>query len=188
MARCVWPAWRPPIGIPSAVDLWRDPPTRGRWLSPPVVDAMKATFGGRRTDPAVLNRRGYAPINLRRACGHVDWNVRNARPGWSSIASAAPWSAIIAVMPRRRPRPASIAARSISSWPAVPGVERLAEEAAELFPRHGSSFSHRTKLLMNRVEAEAAVERMQINGEIDILIGTQMAAKGHQFPESDSSR
>ena len=61
-----------------------------------------------------------------------------------------------------------------------PGVERLAEEALELFPEARLEL-FTSDSLTNRDEASAAVERM-IAGEIDILIGTQMVAKGHHFP------
>jgi primosomal protein N' (replication factor Y) len=59
-------------------------------------------------------------------------------------------------------------------------VERLAEEAHELFPTARIEL-FTSDTLMNRNEAADAVDRMT-NGEIDILIGTQMAAKGHHFP------
>ena len=67
------------------------------------------------------------------------------------------------------------------NWVACgPGVERLAEEAHTLFPEAKVEL-FTSDSLMNREEATAAVERMEA-GEIDILIGTQMAAKGHHFP------
>src|ERR1044072_6123367 len=54
----------------SAVDLRRQAPSRGRWLSPPVVEAMKRTFEAKEQTLLFLNRRGYAPLTLCRACGH----------------------------------------------------------------------------------------------------------------------
>ncbi|MGE5150435.1 MAG: primosomal protein N', partial [Rhodospirillaceae bacterium] len=53
----------------SAVDLKRYPPERGRWLSPPVVQAMKETLAAGEQTLLFLNRRGYAPITLCRSCG-----------------------------------------------------------------------------------------------------------------------
>ncbi len=127
----------------SAVDLRRDPPSRGRWLSPPVVEAMKETWrpASRRCCSSIAAAMRRSPSA---APAVMDWNVRNARPGWSSIASAAPWSAIIAVMPSRRLRPASIAARSTSSWPAVPVSSVWPRRRWNSFPRRGWNFSPRT--------------------------------------------
>jgi len=54
----------------SAVDLKRQPPERGRWLSPPVLDAMKRTLAAGEQTLLFLNRRGYAPLTLCHTCGH----------------------------------------------------------------------------------------------------------------------
>lgn len=163
----------------SAVDLRRDSPARGRWLSPPVVEAMKATLAAGEQTLLFLNRRGYAPITLCRACGHglecpqcsawlVEHRFRRSLVCHHCGHTEAP-------------------AHSCKHCGAVdqfvacgPGVERLAEEAQELFPEARLEL-FTSDSLMNRDEAEAAVDRM-INGDIDILIGTQMAAKGHHFP------
>src|SRR5216683_1784367 len=120
----------------SAVDLRRQPPARGRWLSPPVVEAMKKTLAAGEQTLLFLNRRGYAPLTLCRACGH------------------------------------GIECPQCSAW--------LAEEALQLFPEARLEL-FTSDSLMNRDEASAAIDRM-VAGEIDILIGTQMAAKGHHFP------
>ena len=163
----------------SAVDLRRDPPARGRWLSPPVVEAMKATLAAGEQILLFLNRRGYAPITLCRACGHglecpqcsawlVEHRFRRALVCHHCGHTEAPAQACKHC-------------GAVDQFVACgPGVERLAEEALELFPEARLEL-FTSDSLMNRVEAEAAVERM-IGGEIDILIGTQMAAKGHHFP------
>ena len=163
----------------SAVDLRRDPPARGRWLSPPVVEAMKATLAAGEQTLLFLNRRGYAPITLCRACGHglecpqcsawlVEHRFRRALVCHHCGHTEAPAQACKHC-------------GAVDQFVACgPGVERLAEEALELFPEARLEL-FTSDSLMNRVEAEAAVERM-IGGEIDILIGTQMAAKGHHFP------
>ena len=61
-------------------------------------------------------------------------SARTARPGWSSIASAACSSATIAATPSGGRTPARTAARRDSLTPVGPGVERLAEEVAARFP------------------------------------------------------
>src|SRR6185295_3955715 len=167
------------LAVLSAIDLRREAPPRGRWLSPPVVEAMKRTLAAGEQTLLFLNRRGYAPLTLCRACGHG-----------IECPQCSAW-----LVEHRFRRTlvchhcghAEPPARDCKNCGAVdqfvacgPGVERLAEEALELFPEARLEL-FTSDSLMNRNEATAAVERM-IAGEIDILIGTQMAAKGHHFP------
>ena len=163
----------------SAVDMRRDPPARGRWLSPPVVEAMKSTLAAGEQTLLFINRRGYAPITLCRACGHglecpqcSAWLVEH-RFRRSLVCHHCGHTEV--------PAHSCKHCGAVDQFVACgPGVERLAEEAQELFPEARLEL-FTSDSLMNRDEAEAAVDRM-INGEIDILIGTQMAAKGHHFP------
>ena len=163
----------------SVVDLRRDPPSRGRWLSPPVVEAMKQTLAAGEQTLLFLNRRGYAPITLCRACGKglecpqcSAWLVEH-RFRRTLICHHCGYSE----PPARDCRHCGAVDQFVACGP---GVERLAEEALELFPEARLEL-FTSDSLMNRDEANAAIERME-KGEIDILIGTQMAAKGHHFP------
>ena len=163
----------------SAIDLRRQAPARGRWLSPPVVEAMKKTFEAGEQTLLFLNRRGYAPITLCRACGQgiecpqcSAWLVEH-RFRRTLICHHCGY----AEQPSRACRHCGAVDQFVACGP---GVERLAEEALELFPEARLEL-FTSDSLMSRDEATAAVERM-IAGEIDILIGTQMAAKGHHFP------
>ena len=163
----------------SVVDLRRDPPSRGRWLSPPVVEAMKQTLAAGEQTLLFLNRRGYAPITLCRACGKglecpqcSAWLVEH-RFRRTLICHHCGYTE----PPARDCRHCGAVDQFVACGP---GVERLAEEALELFPEARLEL-FTSDSLMNRDEANAAVERME-KGEIDILIGTQMAAKGHHFP------
>jgi primosomal protein N' (replication factor Y) len=163
----------------SAVDMRREPPARGRWLSPPVVEPMKQTMAAGEQTLLFLNRRGYAPITLCRACGKglecpqcSAWLVEH-RFRRTLICHHCGYTE----PPARDCRHCGAVDQFVACGP---GVERLAEEALELFPEARLEL-FTSDSLMNRDEANAAVERME-KGEIDILIGTQMAAKGHHFP------
>jgi|FEC22Drversion2_1045045.scaffolds.fasta_scaffold00378_34 primosomal protein N' (replication factor Y) (superfamily II helicase) len=163
----------------SAIDLRRQPPARGRWLSPPVVEAMKRTFEAKEQTLLFLNRRGYAPMTLCRACGHgIEC------PQCSAWLVEHRFRRTLICHHCGHAEPPAHACKycgSVDQFVACgPGVERLAEEALELFPEARLEL-FTSDSLMNRDQATAAVERM-IAGEIDILIGTQMAAKGHHFP------
>ena len=163
----------------SAVDMRREPPARGRWLSPPVLEAMKQTLAAGEQTLLFLNRRGYAPITLCRACGKglecpqcSAWLVEH-RFRRTLICHHCGYTE----PPARDCRHCGAVDQFVACGP---GVERLAEEALALLPEARLEL-FTSDSLASRDEATAAVERM-IAGEIDVLVGTQMAAKGHHFP------
>src|SRR5262245_20177683 len=164
----------------SAIDLRRESPPRGRWLSPPVVEAMKRTLEAGEQTLLFLNRRGYAPLTLCRACGHgiecpqcSAWLVEH-RFRRTLICHHCGYA--------EPPAQACRHCGAIDQFVACgPGVERLAEETLALFPEARLEL-FTSDTLINRDEAAAAIDRM-VAGEIDVLIGTQMAAKGHHFPK-----
>jgi primosomal protein N' (replication factor Y) len=164
----------------SAIDLRREQPPRGRWLSPPVVEAMKRTLEAGEQTLLFLNRRGYAPLTLCRACGHgiecpqcSAWLVEH-RFRRTLVCHHCGYA--------EPPAQACRYCGAIDQFVACgPGVERLAEETLALFPEARLEL-FTSDTLINREEATAAIDRMEA-GEIDVLIGTQMAAKGHHFPK-----
>jgi primosomal protein N' (replication factor Y) len=162
-----------------AVDLRKEPPPRGRWLSPPVVEAMKQTLAAGEQTLLFLNRRGYAPMTLCRACGSgIEC------PHCSAWLVEHRFRRMLVCHHCGHGEPPAQACKkcgAVDQFVACgPGVERLAEEALALFPEARLEL-FTSDSLMSRGEAAAAVERMT-QGKIDILIGTQMAAKGHHFP------
>jgi primosomal protein N' (replication factor Y) len=163
----------------SAIDLRKQAPTRGRWLSPPVVEAMQRTLDAGEQTLLFLNRRGYAPLTLCRGCGHG-----LECPQCSAWLVEHRFRRTLVCHHCGHLEPPPQACRycgAVDQFVACgPGVERLAEEALALFPKARLEL-FTSDTLNNRDEATAAIERM-IAGEIDILIGTQMAAKGHHFP------
>ncbi len=126
-----------------------------------------------------LNRRGFAPLVLCRACGHKmkspetdRWLVEHRYTG-RLICHTTGFS-----MPKPKACPECGAQDSLTG--VGPGVERVAEEARHRFPDAVVEvFSSDTTQGADAVRA--LVGRME-RGEIDILVGTQIAAKGHNFP------
>lgn len=161
------------------VDLRETPPETGRWISPPLAQAMAETLAAGEQTLLFLNRRGYAPLVLCRACGEKltapdtdSWLVEHRYTN-RLVCHLTGFS-----MPRPATCPHCGAADSLVSI--GPGVERLEEEARALFPEARIAvFSSDT--VRSAADARALVEAMEI-GEIDILVATQAAAKGHNFP------
>jgi len=157
----------------------RDAPARGRWLSPPLAAAMRETLDRGEQALLYLNRRGYAPLTLCRACGHrfqcpncTAWLVEHR------FRRALVCHHCGHVERRPEACPACGALDCLAAC--GPGVERLAEEVAERFPGHralvlSSDFPGGTERLRRELAAVAA-------GEFRIVIGTQLVAKGHNFP------
>jgi primosomal protein N' (replication factor Y) (superfamily II helicase) len=163
----------------TAIDLRRTPPLPGRWISPPLEQAVRATL--ERGDQALLflNRRGYAPLTLCRHCGHR-WQCPNCAAWLVEHRFRRALLCHHCGHVERTPR-ACVACGTEDSLAACgPGVERLAEEAALAFPGVrsivlSSDFPGGTERL--RRELEAVAER-----EFQLVIGTQLVAKGHNFP------
>ena len=161
------------------VDLREHAPERGRWLSAPLTDAMAATLARGEQVLLFLNRRGYAPVTVCRACGEKmtapdtdSWLVEHRYTG-RLVCHLTGFS-----MPRPDRCPHCAAPDSLVG--VGPGVERLEEEARALFPQaRVAVFSSDTA--PDAQSAKAMVARMTA-GEIDILVATQAAAKGHNFP------
>ncbi len=166
----------PEIGL---IDLKETPPETGRWLSPPMVAAMAQTYARGEQSLLFLNRRGYAPLVLCKACGErmtapdtQSWLVEHRYSG-RLVCHLTGWS-----MPKPDLCPHCGAKESLVSI--GPGVERLEEEARLLFPEARIAvFSSDTT--PNAEAARALVGEMEAGG-IDILVATQAAAKGHNFP------
>jgi primosomal protein N' (replication factor Y) len=161
------------------IDLRETPPEAGRWLSPPLVTAMRETWARGEQTLLFLNRRGYAPLVLCRACGERmtapdtdSWLVEHRYTG-RLVCHLTGFS-----MPKPAACPHCGAKESLVSI--GPGVERVEEEARALFPEARIAvFSSDT--VFDAREARRLVETMAA-GEIDILVATQAAAKGHNFP------
>ncbi|MGZ3378469.1 MAG: replication restart helicase PriA, partial [Phenylobacterium sp.] len=168
-------------GLPDIdlVDLREAPPEAGRWLSPPLVAAMAETLGKGEQVLLFLNRRGYAPLVLCKACGERltapdtdSWLVEHRYSG-RLVCHLTGFS-----MPKPAACPHCGAKDSLVSI--GPGVERVEEEARERFPdARIAVFSSDTAF--DAREGKRLIEAMAA-GEIDILVATQAAAKGHNFP------
>jgi primosomal protein N' (replication factor Y) len=166
----------PPL---EAIDLRKEGPPRGRWIAPRLEAAVEETLARGEQTLLFLNRRGYAPLTLCRTCGHRmrcpncdAWLVEHRYHQQLSCHHCGFSMPPPVACPKCETKGSFVACG--------PGVERLEEEARKLFPQA------RTQVLssdltggVERLKAElAAIAR----GEVDIVIGTQLVAKGHHFP------
>jgi primosomal protein N' (replication factor Y) (superfamily II helicase) len=163
----------------EAIDLRREAPPRGRFISPRLAQEINHAIERREQALLFLNRRGYAPLTLCRACGHrfactiCDAWLVDHRFRQRLVCHHCGFS-----MPRPHICPHCGAEESLVA--VGPGVERLQEEAASLFP------NARTMVLSSDLITSIETMRSELNeiaqGRVDIIIGTQLVAKGHHFP------
>ncbi|MFH1806181.1 MAG: primosomal protein N' [Pseudomonadota bacterium] len=161
------------------VDIRQDRPERQRWITPTLKQRLVETFAAGEQALLFLNRRGYAPLTLCRACGHrfqcpncTAWLVEHR--AWGKLqchhcgyTAKAPDSC-----------PACGAEEKLAAC--GPGVERLFEEAVETFPNLKIEVATSDNIAGPKAAA-ALIDRVHRH-EVDLLIGTQILAKGYHFP------
>ena len=161
----------------TALDMREEPPEKGQWIAPRLAREIFATLDRGEQALLFLNRRGYAPLTLCRACGHQyqcpdcdAWLVEHRFRGVLMCHHCG--------HEQKRPTVCSECGTADSLIPIGPGIERVAEEVATRFP------GARTVILCSDMGSNAQlrdrfaeIER----GDYDIVIGTQLVAKGHHF-------
>jgi primosomal protein N' (replication factor Y) (superfamily II helicase) len=164
----------------EAIDLRRERPPPGRFISPTLAGAVQTAIERGEQALFFLNRRGYAPLTLCRACGyrfscpHCDAWLVDHRFRRQLVCHHCGFAT---------PHPAACPhCQAANSFAAIgPGVERLEEEVRALFPQ--------ARLLVLSSDLVATMERLReelddvAQGRFDIVIGTQLVAKGHHFPK-----
>ncbi|WP_162300707.1 primosomal protein N' [Alkalilacustris brevis] len=162
-----------------AIDLRAERMETGRWISPSLRAAVEARLAVGEQSLLFLNRRGYAPVTICRACGQqVECSDCDARLVEHRFLKRLVCHQCGATRPVPEACPGCGAEGRMA--PVGPGVERLAEEAAAIFPQA------RVVVLSSDLFGSARALKAQIAaiaaGEADIIIGTQLVAKGHNFP------
>ncbi len=163
----------------NLVDLKDHAPEKGDYISMPLIEAMNTVLTRGEQAMLYLNRRGYAPLIICRNCGEKlkspdtdSWLVEHRTTGRAMCHQTG--------FSMRMPKACPECKAEETLVPVGPGVERVAEEAARHFPEAKIEiFSSDTS--GNPADIAARMARME-QGEIDILVGTQMVVKGHNFP------
>ena len=164
----------------AAIDMRAEDLPAGRWISPRLQAAVAARLGRGEQALLFLNRRGYAPVTLCRACGQqIGCSQCDARMVEHRFLKRLLCHQCGETRPIPKTCPACGAEGRLAG--VGPGVERLAEEAAALFP--GARLAVLSSDLFGSVRALKATIARIAAGEADIVIGTQLVAKGHNFPQ-----
>lgn len=170
-------------GLPDVhiIDMTKDKPDKGHFIAPTLAEAMRTTIAGEGGQVLLfLNRRGYAPLTLCRSCGHrfecprcTAWLIEHRKTGKLHCHHCG--------YDTRLPDNCPKCGEADSLVACGPGVERILEEVRERFP------DARTAVLSSDTadtheKLKAILEDIREH-RIDIIIGTQIIAKGHHFPK-----
>jgi primosomal protein N' (replication factor Y) len=165
------------------VDMRVHKPEKGHWgrawLSPPLVTAIDETLRAGEQALLFLNRRGYAPLTLCGHCGHrlhcpqcTAWLVEHRltkRLQCHHCGYNAP-----------RPTACKHCGAENSFVACGPGIERVAEEAQARWPE--AKVRMVASDTLDRPSAVAELIDDILSRRVDVLVGTQVLAKGHHFP------
>jgi primosomal protein N' (replication factor Y) (superfamily II helicase) len=192
------------------VDMREQHMDSGTWISPALRTAIGETLAAGRQVMLFLNRRGYAPLLLCRTCGHrfacadcSSWMVlhgkrKGGQPPQKTQEGAQPPAHASDSMSRSGatysgklqchhcghtqpiPQACPACAEEDSLVACGPGVERVNEEVQQLFPQ--ARVSMMTSDTMGGLATAEDVVQAMTRGEVDVLVGTQMMAKGYHFP------
>jgi len=164
----------------QAVDMRKDGAPPGRWLSPVLERAVEARLKVGEQTLLFLNRRGYAPLTLCRACGaRIEcpncsaWLVEHRYLGALQCHHCGYQMAVPDTCPQCHAPDTLV--------PCGPGIERLAEEVLSLWPQ--ARLAVMASDTLDSPAQTAAMIGQIANGLIDIVVGTQLVAKGYHFPK-----
>ena len=164
----------------TVVDLTLDPPERGHWLAPSLVQALRERLAKGEQSLLFLNRRGYAPLTLCRHCGYrfqcancSAWLVEHRLSRRLACHHCGHEQPVPPACPECGEPDCLVACG--------PGVERIADEVAEVLP--GARIAIVTSDTLNSPEKISAFVAAAEGGEIDVIVGTQLVTKGYHFPD-----
>jgi primosomal protein N' (replication factor Y) len=161
------------------LNLVSDPPMRGRWLAPRLVEELERNLEAGEQSLLFLNRRGYAPLTLCRHCGHrfqcpncTAWMVEHRFTARLACHHCGHMTPVPKACPECHEEDSLVACG--------PGVERIADEVTALFPEARTAVVT-SDTIWSPAKAAEFVARME-SGSVDIVVGTQLVTKGYHFP------
>lgn len=159
------------------IDMRQDGAQKGKWISPILVTEIEKTLARGEQALLFLNRRGYAPLTLCRACGYK-YQCPNCSAWLVEHRFANKLMCHHCALEIKKPLNCAQCNETDSLVAIGPGIERIAEEAKQLFPKSkqvvlSSDVANSSSLKQKFSEIE--------QGKYDLIIGTQLVAKGHHF-------
>lgn len=147
------------------------------YLSPILCENMRATLDAGHQIMLFINRRGFAPIVQCKKCGWVA-QCPDCSVGMTYHKHLG--KLLCHMCGRMAPLPDKCPNCGNAITYRGAGLEKIQEEVSIKFPGARTALVS-SDTMVSRQALERLVHRME-NGDIDIVIGTQILAKGHHFP------
>ena len=147
------------------------------FLSVPLCNAISDTIAAHRQVMLFINRRGFAPIVQCKKCG---WVAGCPDCSVGMTYHRAVGKLLCHMCGRTAPMPTKCPDCGGDVSMRGAGLEKIAEEVSVRFPSARVALVS-SDTISTRQSLERIVAKME-SGEIDIVIGTQILAKGHHFP------
>ena len=164
--------------IINIVDMQKEKLPSNRWIAKESINAITRALENKEQVLLYINRRGYSPLTLCRSCGYrfsckncSSWLVHHKNTNTLLCHHCGYQEEIPDECPQCHSKE--------EFAPCGPGVERLAAEAMSLFPSAKCEIIA-SDTLNSPSESEKIFKTIS-DGEVDIIIGTQLIAKGHNF-------
>ena len=146
-------------------------------LSPQLCDALSETLAQGHQAMLFINRRGFAPIIQCKKCG---WTATCSECSVGMTYHKRIGKLLCHMCGRTAPLPkvcpdcgCDVSMRGV-------GLEKIQEEVSVRFPNVRTALVS-SDIITSRQVLERLVSQLE-QGKIDIVIGTQILAKGHHFP------
>lgn len=161
------------------VDMRKENLSKSTWLSRSLIEATKTAIASNQQVMLFLNRRGYAPITLCKSCGY-----KYTCPNCSAHLVSHKEDGVLIChhcgYNHAWNNKCKDCGQEDSLMKCGPGVERIAEEVERILPQ--ARIQLITKDTVQDMESAQKIVDRILQKEVDIIIGTQMISKGHDFP------
>jgi primosomal protein N' (replication factor Y) len=162
------------------LDMKQEPKEKGDWLAQSLREKIAVTIAKNQQVLLFLNRRGYSPLRICGACGHR-FKCKNCDVFLVEHKKRNCLTCHYCGYEERAPDKCSACGKKDDLVSCGPGVERIAEEVTRYFPQ-ARIVVLTSDTLTKPAETKKLMQEIT-DGEVDIIIGTQMIAKGHHFPK-----
>jgi primosomal protein N' (replication factor Y) (superfamily II helicase) len=165
--------------IIDIIDMQKEKLPSNKWIANESIKAIKKALENKEQVLLYINRRGYSPLTLCRSCGYrfscincSSWLVNHKKTNTMLCHHCGYQEKIIYECPNCNSKE--------EFAPCGPGVERLAAEAKLIFSNAKLEIIA-SDTLNSSIESKNIFQAIS-QGKVDIIIGTQLVAKGHNFP------
>ena len=161
------------------IDMKDNQPLSGNWISEPMVNELKRRYENKEQAMIFLNRRGYSNLTICRTCGHRmsckncnSWLIEH-RKTKKYLCHHCGYK-----------KPLSDKCENCSSHDLVscgPGIEKISDEIKNIFPN--SIIENLSSDTFSNLENFNSIIKNIVDGKVNFIIGTQILAKGYDFPK-----